>query len=103
MTDLTRLTLPRRAMASPPTSAPSSSQANISMRWRVRALNAFINETPDIALHAQAADARRAGKSRSVLSTVSRSPLRICSARRGCRPPQARTSSKVSRRHMIQP
>ena len=45
-------------MASPPaTSAPSSSQANISMRWRVRALNAFIYETPDIALHAQAADA----------------------------------------------
>ena len=63
MTSLTRLTLgdARDGLAAGDFSAVELTSEHLDAMTRARALNAFITETPDIALaHAEAADARRA-------------------------------------------
>ena len=100
---LTRLTIAsaRDRLEAGRFSAVELTRAHLDAIADARPLNAFITETPELALaRAAESDARRAKGDTRGRSTVSRSRSRICSAPKGCARPPARTSWTASSRPM---
>ena len=103
MSELTSLTLAeaRDGLKKKDFSAVELADAHVAAIEKARALNAYVLETPERALrHGEGVRRAHRRRARPVRSKAFRSRSRICSRRKACAPPPARTSSTISCRPM---